>query len=377
MQYVNMGTRLHLKDDDGFAHAYTALWLREASTNPQWRDRTSGHKLGDGDTLPADVVIARAEADQAGLWLTFSDDHRARYDFATLRRAAEDPLFHDFTGQRLLWDAATLPGLPWHDIDDLQRDPAAILDTLEDVARLGFAVIRGIPHEPDGMLALVDLIGFIRITNNGAIEDIKAVSSEHAYDLSMTPRALEPHTDNPYRVPQPGFVLLHCLANDAQGGESGMTDGFHVAETIRRDHPDLFQTLTTVPVNWRYADEQAILEHASPFIDLATDGSIDHVRFHGRSDRIPALDPDVIDAFFAARRVYSALIGDDANQIRFKLQPGEMFMIDNFRIIHSRTAFKLGTGSRHMRQAYLDRDVVASRLKTLQRDLTSRPWSQR
>jgi gamma-butyrobetaine dioxygenase len=156
-----------------------------------------------------------------------------------------------------------------------------------------------------------------------------------------------------------------------------VTDGFAVADRMRRDHPDLFEALCTVPIVWRYVDEQAILEDTSTFIERGIDGSVAHVRFHGRSDRVAAVDADDLDRFFAARRVYSRLITAADMQLRFKLKPGEMFMIDNFRIIHSRRAFKLETGSRHMRQAYIDRDAVSSRQKTLTRDITSRPWQDR
>ncbi|MEZ5593155.1 MAG: hypothetical protein R3F53_21585 [Gammaproteobacteria bacterium] len=31
---------------------------------------------------------------------------------------------------------------------------------------------------------------------------------------------------NPYRDPTPGLQLLHCLANDAEGGDSVVVDGF-------------------------------------------------------------------------------------------------------------------------------------------------------
>ncbi len=376
MHAVHEGNRLHLTDNDGFAHTYSALWLREASPDPDWRDPRTGHKLGDGDLLPLNIVIARATTDGDTLDATFSDGHHARFSLDELRRAAEHPFTGEFDGPRQLWDASLSP-LPWHQLADLQDDPGQILAALNDVARLGLTLIRGIPSELNGMQDFIDLIGFIRITNNGAIQDIKAVPPEQAYDLSMTPRALEPHTDNPYRIPQPGYVLLHCLANDAEGGESGMTDGFCVAERIRREHPGLFRTLHTVPVNWRYADDQAILEDTSPFIDLAPDGSVKHVRYHGRSDRVTATDPDTLDTFFRARRALSSLITDNGMQVRFKLSAGDMFMIDNYRIIHSRRAFKLQTGSRHMRQAYIDRDVVSSRQKTLLRDITTKPWRHR
>jgi len=376
MHCVPDGNRLHLKDDDGFTHAYSALWLREASPNPEWRDPRTGHKLGDGDLLPLDIVITGAAADGDGVELAFSDGHRTRFAFAELRRAAEHPVTDDLDGSRKLWDASLAP-LPWHQLEDLRDDPRELLAALDDIARLGFTLVRGIPAELNGMQHFIDLIGFLRITNNGAIEDIKAVPAGQAYDLSMTPRALEPHTDNPYRVPQPGYVLLHCLANDAEGGESGMTDGFYAAERMRREHPHLFGTLCTVPIIWRYGDDQAILEDTSPVIDLGLDGAVRHVRFHGRSDQAAAADPGTLDAFYQARRLFSSMISDDAAHLRFKLSPGEMFMIDNFRIVHSRTAFRLATGTRHMRQAYIDRDVVSSRQKTLRKDITAKPWKHR
>ena len=82
-------------------------------------------------------------------------------------------------------------------------------------------------------------------------------------------------------------------------------------------------------------------------------------------------------SFYAARRRFIELIKSDRLELRFKLQAGEMFMVDNYRLIHSRKSFTLETGARHMRQAYIDRDVVSSRQKTLHRDLTAKPWRAR
>jgi len=41
-------------------------------------------------------------------------------------------------------------------------------------------------------------------------------------------------------------------------------------------------------------------------------------------------------------------------------------MMDNYRLLHGRTGYTLATGSRHMRQCYLDRDAVGSRRRLLQ-----------
>lgn len=370
------GNRLTLSDGTNFEHTFSALWLRESSFSPDFRDQKTGHKLGDGDALPMDVSITSAKNESETLSLKFSDGHTCEFSTEWLVKSVKQPTFQELEGEKLHWDS-TLDPLPWYDLNELKTNPGKLLEGLNDVAKLGFMLVRNVPTDLNGMQEFIDLVGYMRVTNNGAIEDIKAVPPEKAYDLSMTPRALEPHTDNPYRKPQPGYVLLHCIENTADGGESGMTDGFRAAEELRKESPELFEALVRTPVNWFYRDEQAIIEDTSAFIDLNMDGSVKHVRFHGRSDRVAAVDADQLDRFYAARRRFIQLITSDELELRFKLGAGDMFIVDNYRLIHSRKAFWLETGARHMRQAYIDRDVVSSRQKTLRRDLNSKPWRAR
>lgn len=49
----------------------------------------------------------------------------------------------------------------------------------------------------------------------------------------------------------PSVNLLHCLVQSkSHGGKNLMTDGFYVAEKMRREFPEFFKTLTEVMVNW-------------------------------------------------------------------------------------------------------------------------------
>ena len=108
--------------------------------------------------------------------------------------------------------------------------------------------------------------------------------------------ALEPHTDNPYRVPQPGYVLLHCIENAAEGGESGLTDGFRAAEELRKESPETCSRLSckrrsigstaTIRQSWKTR------LHSSMSTETVRFG---HVRFHGRGDRVAAVDADQLD----------------------------------------------------------------------------------
>ncbi len=376
MKVDNLQSRLRVVWPDGFAHDFHAFWLRESTKDPGFRDPRTGHKLQDADAIPLDIRIVDSVASEGGLQLAFSDGHRAGYSPDALRLAAERPFTQELVGEKRPFDAS-LAELPWHELDALRADPRNLLALLDDLAALGFALVRGVPAEDQGSRRFLDLIGYTRITNNGDIEDIKALPDGKVYDLSMTPRALEPHVDNPYRVPQPGYTTLHCIRNDAQGGESALIDGLYVARKIRRERPDLFDALTSTPVVFRYVDDQAILENTAPFIDLDLSGEIRHIRYHGRCDQVTAAGIDTLTRFYEARRMYSDLVKSPASQVRFKLNPTEMFIVDNYRIFHARAAFRLETGSRHMQQAYIDRDVVSSRQKTLLRDIDSKPWKSR
>jgi len=376
MSIQNSGSTLRLSFADGSAHEFHAFWLRESSTNPEFRDPNTGHKLKDAEEIPLDVEVSAVSERGDAVELEFSDGHRASYSLSELKSAAQTPGTRELIGAKRPWNASLSP-LPWFEQEALEHDPQTLLELLNSIATLGFALVSNIPAEPDGMARFIDLVGYMRLTNNGGIEDIKALPTGKVYDLSMTPRSLEPHCDNPYRVPQPGYTLLHCIRNDAVGGDSALIDGFYVADKIRRERPDLFEALCTVPIVFRYADDQAILENTSPFIDVGPDGTIKHTRFHGRCDQVIATDPNTLSRFYAARRLYSKLILSEESQIQFKLAPGEMFMVDNYRLFHARKSFRLDTGQRHMQQAYIDRDVVASRQKTLLRNINAKPWKSR
>ncbi|MBL8267036.1 TauD/TfdA family dioxygenase [Steroidobacter sp.] len=375
MSVENLGTRVRISWSDGVTHDFHPFWLRESSVDPQFRDPKTGHKLLDAEDIPLDVKVTEITQRDGTLDLQFSDGHSSSYSLDKLHQAAVHPRTDELIGKKILWDGSFSPS--WYEQSELESQPAKLLALLNDIASLGFALVRGIPAELNGMARFIDQLGYMRITNNGGIEDIKALPSAKVYDLSMTPRALEPHCDNPYRVPQPGYTLLHCIRNDAQGGESALIDGLYVADRIRRDRPDLFEALSTVPIVFRYADDQAILEHTCPFLDVTEDGTVTHARFHGRCDQVTATDPAVLSKFYEARRMYSKIIMSDAAQLQFKLQPGEMFMVDNYRLFHARRGFRLDSGIRHMQQAYIDRDVVSSRQKTLLRDINAKPWKSR
>jgi len=365
---ANEAKGLHITWPDGLAFTFHPIWLRERSFEASNKDPATGHRLQEVSFLPLALTIDGAQLVSDGrVRLHFSDGHECNFMLEDLRRCIERPLPDDLVGTKQLWDAKLDP-LPWHDFAALSRE-TALLALLDDLARLGLALVRGLPREQDALQQLTDLIGPIRQTNWGGIADVNSIAN--GYDLSMTDRALEPHVDNPYRLPGPGYIFLHCLENSAAGGESLAVDGFNAATRLQIEAPDAFRLLTTMPVTFRYADPDAVLEHFGPLIELRSDGQLHRVRFHNRSDQVAVTDPDSLSRYYAARRLFADLIWSDEMILRFKLEPGETYIVDNYRLLHGRTAIDLQTGSRHMRQCYMDRDIVSSRQKILLHRLRS------
>lgn len=81
------------------------------------------------------------------------------------------------------------------------------------------------------------------------------------------------------------------------------------------------------------------------------------VRYNNRTERIPPLPPEQLERYYAARRAFFALITAPELTLTPKLAPGEMLIMDNYRLLHGRTAFQLSQGVRHLRQGYVDRDT--------------------
>lgn len=355
--------------DDGRRTTLHSVWLRERCPMPESRDPRTGQRLLDAWSLPLDLRVetARLEAPDV-VEVTFSDGHLSRFPVGELQEELDPgPGAADLIPACMVaWNTADPPHSE-ADFEAVRRDEGALLDMLRALHRYGFVVVRNVGTEMDALGDFAGLIGPLRETNWGRIADVKAIPK--AYDLTMTTRALEQHTDNPYREPVPGYVLLHCLVNDVDGGDSTVTDGFHAALTLRERDREGFETLTRVRPHFRYADDTTVLENDGPLIELSPNGQLKQVRLSNRTDSVPAHAPEVLERYYRARRAFTDIVNDPAYKLRFKLGPGDLMVMDNHRLLHGRTGYTAGSGHRHMRQGYMDRDSVASRRKVLERRL--------
>jgi alpha-ketoglutarate-dependent taurine dioxygenase len=157
--------------------------------------------------------------------------------------------------------------------------------------------------------------------------------------------------------------FLHNISHNGTGGMSMIADGFHLAERLRSEHPDTFHYLTTNKIKFWYNDENECLFAEDYVIRLNEQGTVVQFRWNDL-DRYPPppQDLEATSTYYQHTHILNQFIADPRFQYTFKLRPGTTLCVDNWRLMHGRTAF---TGLRRMVGAYIQRDTYESRCRHL------------
>ena len=100
----------------------------------------------------------------------------------------------------------------------------------------------------------------------------------------------------------PGIQILHCIANEAKGGDSSLVDGYAVAEYLKKEEPEMYEVLTTTDVLFKFVDKDIILENFGKLIELDDSGNYLQSRFSGRLDYVPYLEPKKLGVLYCKKK---------------------------------------------------------------------------
>ena len=340
---------------------YSALWLRD--NDPANRDALTGRRLVSVADLPLEPRLQSAETQPPGnLTLRWEDGATSVFPLRWLR--AFDRSQHiGSRPTRMPWMGQSAAAFASCDYAEWIENPASREDWLYYAGRDGLAFLRGVPIEDAAALRVAALIGFIRETNHGRIFDVRSFAdpNNHAY----TSHGLPVHTDSPYRDPAPGFQLLHCLSAAGQGGESIFVDGMAAAERLRAHDTEAFNTLCQIPILYRFQDDTADLAAERTMIEVDAYGQFRAIYYDEHSIAPLPLKGPRLKKFYPAYRQLAELLQDLARSVVYRLEPGDLVLFDNARVLHGHTA--ISTGGRHLQVCYVDADGVYSSLAVLSR----------
>lgn len=98
-------------------------------------------------------------------------------------------------------------------------------------------------------------------------------------------------------------------------------------------------------------------------MDKAT-GNLKRIRFNNydRSANLVHSPSVLVSDFYEALSLFSDIANDPKNCLEIPPQPGTIYLVDNWRLLHARKAFK---GRRVFVGCYLERDEWMSNLRML------------
>jgi gamma-butyrobetaine hydroxylase len=362
---IDGGTAVAVTWDDGRSARFHALWLRDNALDAATRSPGNGQRLITLLDIPLDTIVSAAEATPDGsLVLTlFPGNHASTFPadwlFARVYDRVEARTLGWTRPPTERWDATLKLPAPIA-FDDLRADRSVLHAWLAGLRRHGLARASGLPRHSGAVCRVAELFGHVRETNYGRWFDVR--SEIDPVNLAYTSLGLQPHTDNPYRDPVPTLQLLACLDTDLDGGDSLVVDGFSAALRLQHENPSGFELLAGHCARFEYASAGIRLNAKKPVIELALDGELVAIRFNNRSAAALVDVPyDSIPGYYTALRRFAELIEDPVLTHKFRLMPGDLFIVDNTRVLHGRTAFS-GSGRRWLQGCYADRDAVLSRL---------------
>lgn len=339
-------------------------WLRDSCACTRCR-HTSGQRPLDPAGIADDPRPSEVDLDGDMLAVTWgSDGHRSTYSIARCREALAGPLV---PRRPATWDATAAGDLAVSTHAAITGDPHARLEWLRGVAEMGCGLLHDVPVVHGEVARVAELFAHVRTTNYGRWFDVRSIVDPS--NLANTSLGLAAHTDNPYRDPVPTMQLLHCLASSAQGGENVLVDGWRVADEVRHRAPRGFDLLTRRGVAFEYRDPGAVLRTVAPIVELDTVGRVRSVRFNARSMQPPSMPADELVDWYDAYLLFARLLADPSYQLQFRLEPGDLFVVDNRRVLHGRTGFAAEAGTRHLQGCYADVDGLHSTIAVLAREL--------
>lgn len=351
---------------DGRSSRFLSLWLRDNC--PQLRHDTTRHRTVETSSIPDDVhphsVAVTAEG---GLQVTWAHDrHVSTFDAGWLHANDYSNGARSPRREVELWDASDLDRIPQADWPEVLADDRLRLEVLRGFDRYGLLLLHRVPTTPGTVLEVARELGEVRTTSWGELFDV--ISIPEANSLAYTSLPLVVHTDEGYRDPTPTVQLQHFLVSDSTGGQATLTDGFKVAAVLRNKAPEQFALLTQHSLHFHFEDATAVHWNTGPVITTDPDGSVRSIRFSNHSAQPFLMEPDVLEAYYQAYRAFGRMRESAEFQLRLDLGAGDLYIVDNQRVMHGRTAFAVD-GPRHLQSCYIERDELRSRMDVLARRL--------
>jgi hypothetical protein len=289
---------------------------------------------------------------------------------------------------------------------------SVLLQTLHAILEQGAVLLVHAPRIADGPYCTVAKVGRTLSAggqlSHGALygDTFHVLSLPDANNIAFTSVALPPHQDLTYYESKPLLQLLHCVSHTQplySHGESVLMDAMAAAEEFRRLAPDLFEILLHCEATFLKQRAGADMVASKPHVQVSptTTTTTAGGRCHGGGNQKGGggggnviavnwsppfeggpllIPPSLMEDYFVAYRAFElmldnslvapsptttttttttlspeleGLLRDYAKNYtwEYNVQPGEMLIFNNARMLHGRRSFSISSCSGETAQA--------------------------
>ena len=361
---------LNIEWSDGEKSSFNYMWLRDNCPNAH--DKDSRHRMFNILKVSQEINPKKYNINKEGkLEIEWSEgNHISYYDPKWLRENCYTIKNNKkYISPYQLWDCSLQENLKSITIEheEIISSDVGLIRWLELLHHKGIAIVKNAPTEKESAFPVLNRISHTRETFFKT--PFEVVNIPKPNNSAYTAHALNHHMDLPWFENPPGYQFLHCLVNAAEGGDSSAVDAFSVADYLRKNEKEIFETLVKIPLKFRDKDytQESHRTFYAPAISLTKDGDYNDIRFSVAT--MDALDchPDEMEKVYKAHHRFGNLLHDDRFVVKFRLEAGDIFSFNNRRLLHGRTEFDPNSGNRHLQGYYMDRDEIIGRLNYLKK----------
>ena len=385
--------------DEDLRPTVNAMYLRDACDCSRCVDVSSRQRNFSFTEIPLDIQarLESVDADQnyRVRWSNdvpgFDSEHVSTYPKSRIPYLTRGFIVSALLPKPDVWDTATFEsrGL-WTAFDNFMRTEEGLSSALVALQRDGLIFLTNVPSQASSVSEIAERIGSLRNTFYGMTWDVRSVPD--AKNVAYTSKYLGFHMDLLYMSVPPEYQLLHCLQNTCTGGESRFVDTRRAALSMAKDHPGLFDALCNNFCRFGYINDGHQHVRDRLLVEMRRKGEDRRSDISERVGPVPAFDartmlnglisvnwsPEFLTTpgfrlvsvertrfFMEAVKTFATLLEREDFVYQVKMEEGTCVIFANRRVAHARNAFEMTTGERWLRGAYLDRDVVASKMRVM------------
>ena len=353
---LDNGLNIHFVNDK--EEIYPNIWLRDHAKDEENWDKRSHQRKTYTASLDLNIEITKAEIIDNGKgisihWADMDQPIEYSYEFLnnnSLNNIKQKQLYKSWTKSDLSKDL-------FIDFEKINYEEIFKF-MLKQLNEFGFVVLENCETELHTVKKIANKIGYVRNSIFGGLWSFE--SNENMADSSYTQEELRPHTDATYSNDAPGLQLLMCSEYNAEGGESILVDGYKIADLMKSQNQYYYDILTKIEVTGNYIGDGVFLEAKRPIFKLNSKNELIQVSYNNYDRASFRMKNNLTMDFYKAIKEFDLIANDKKNQWRHILRPGQLLIINNWRLLHGRGSFK---GTRKMSGCYINKEDFDSTCK--------------